>query len=185
MKKLEIIKNELIYNRNELAKVIEELDLKFTVDEVLNFDSIAFKEIDYSKASYSILANESYPIELDGKIKKKSTRHNIFFCKIMKLLSMQEEDRNSLIENHVKLVKYYSDYKHVFNELKLIVDFGYPEIRRLSVLKAFESNVMKKFENAENFLEYWEYNEFYNKELKKVEKFKKNRAEYLNKKLSK
>lgn len=187
MRKLNEIKKEISAIRFALDFVINKLKLKFTVDEILNFDSITFNEIDYEKREYSILANENYFVESNGTFKRKSTRHNIFFCRLSKLAGMKENERDTLINDYLNIVRYHNFYKHVLNELKLIVDFGYPRISRIELLKVFDDNdsTIIKLNKEVNFIEYSELKEFYLNLMDEINEYKTQRSKFLEKKLSK
>lgn len=198
MKTVENFKREFASIKNDINFLIEKLALKFTTEEILNFDSITFKDItigvdldnkQLSKQDYLILANESYDIfqhEEDGSMKTitKKTRSTLFSIKKSKILKMKEEEVFKILLDYTKLISLYDRYKLLRKELENLLSLNFPEIEtwlRLMPIVGIEEG-SKKIESlrTKSFNEYFELQN----QLKREEKMiYQERSSFLESKL--
>lgn len=197
MKTIEDFKNEITILKNEIQELLNNLKLKYTLDEFLNFDSIAYQSLTnielnldpekLKKQDYLILANERYTIEDENfrKIEKK-TRSTIFSMKKSKLLKLDEDEVFETLFEYVKLIEYFKRYKILRKDLDNFILLKFPETTTWYLLMnlygiEFCLDKMTKYKTDE----YWAYIEFQN-ELQEQEKFAfRERSLKLEKKLGK
>ena len=197
VKTIEDFKNEISILKNEIQELLNNLKLKYTLDEFLNFDSIAYQSLTnielnidpekLKKQDYLILANERYTIEDENfrKIEKK-TRSTIFSMKKSKLLKLDEDEVFEALFGYVKLIEYFKRYKILRKDLDNFILLKFPEITTWYLLMnlygiEFCLDQMTKYKTDE----YWGYIEFQN-ELQEQEKFAfRERSLKLEKKLGK
>lgn len=141
MRTVENFIKEFDATKLELKFLIEKLELKFTVEEILNFDSITYKDItiDFNidekklaKQDYLILANESYDIieetDFSSKRTTKKTRTTLFSLKKSKLIKLDDEIIFNSLLDYTKLISLYDKYKLLRKELDTTIDLEFPEI---------------------------------------------------------
>jgi hypothetical protein len=171
--KAEDFKNEFNSIKKEISFLIDKLELKFTTEEILNFDSITFKDIQIdlsldekklAKQDYLILGNESYDVfeftETSSKSITKKTRSTIFSIKKSKILKMKEEDIFNILLDYTKLIALYNRYKLLREELDNFIVLNFPEIEtwhRLTPVFGFQF-VQEKINKIANkkFHDYFE-----------------------------
>lgn len=197
--KAEDFKNEFDSIKKGISFLIDKLELKFTTEEILNFDSITFKDIQIdlsldekklAKQDYLILGNESYDVfeftETSSKTITKKTRSTIFSIKKSKILKMKEEDIFNILLDYTKLIALYDRYKLLREELDNFIVLNFPEIEtwyRLSPVFGFQF-VQEKIDEIANkkFYDYFELQSNLRKEEKLIYQ---ERSSFLENKLKK
>lgn len=197
--KAEDFKNEFDSIKKEISFLIDKLELKFTTEEILNFDSITFKDIQIdlsldekklAKQDYLILGNESYDVfeftETSSKTITKKTRSTIFSIKKSKILKMKEEDIFNILLDYTKLIALYDRYKLLREELDNFIVLNFPEIEtwyRLTPVFGFQF-VQEKIDEIANK----KFNDYFDLQsnLRKKEKLiYQERSSFLENKLKK
>lgn len=139
MKTANDFKTEIKEIKNNIKKLLEKLALNFEVDEVLNFDTITYKDMhidlnsnDLKKQNYLILANETYCdyIEEDGRYAtiEKKTRTTLLSLKPQKMLKMKEEELFEKFFDYTKFISLFNRYKLLRKELTNLIDLNFTEV---------------------------------------------------------
>lgn len=133
MKSVKDFKKEFEQIKNEISFLIDKLNLKLTVEEILNFTSIAFSNFNLNlneeqlkKQDYKILGNLTYK-EI-GTSTKKQTRINLLSLKKSKILKMKDEEIFEIFFDYTKLISFFNRYKILRQELDNLIILKFPEI---------------------------------------------------------
>lgn len=184
MKSVKDFKKEFEQIKNEISFLINKLNLKLTVSEILNFTSIAYSnfnidlnEEQLKKQDYKILGNLTYT-EIESSTKKQ-TRINLLSLKKSKILKMKDEEIFEIFFDYTKLISFFNRYKILRQELDNLVILKFPEIETLKWLTPIFgiSEIEKKvkeiltpsyieFSNLKKSLEDKEEEAYYNISLK-------------------
>lgn len=145
MKTVEEYKNEFNSLKNNISDLLKKTKLKFTVDEFLNFDSIAYNSLTtielnidpkiLAKQDYLILGNERYFTEDENfrRIEKK-TRTTLFSIKKSKLLKLDDNEVFDMLIDYIKLIEAYKRYKILRKDLDNFIYLKFPDITTWSLL---------------------------------------------------
>lgn len=204
MKKVEDFKIEFNSIKIEIEALLITLKLSnFTVDEILNFDSITFKDISINleadektlaKQDYLILANESYDIieeiiqenSISSNKTTKKTRTTLFSLKKSKILKMDDEELFKILFNYTKLIAFYERYKLLRKELNNLIILEFSEVETLyKLIPIFGFDYVNKKINQISRKSFWEYFEFQNQLKKEENLIYQKRSAYLEEKLRK
>lgn len=184
--------------KDEISFYIEKLELNFSTEEFLNFDSITYKDLDidlndpdkFKNQDYLILGNESYSVIEDDKTVLKRTRTTIFSMRKPKLLKLKTEKLIDIFLDYTKLISLYKEYKLLREELDLIFEKEFTDIstyQKLIPVLGIDF-YLEKMREIETELEERGYNEyaFFLQEIKREEKINfEIRSVILEKKLKK
>lgn len=139
MKTADDFKNEFNLLKENIKELIKLNGLKFTIDEFLSFDSIAYNSLlnielnidpkKLAKQDYLILANETYFIE-DENFKKieKKTRTTLFSIKKSKLLKLDADEIFETLLSYIKLIENFKRYKILRKDFDNFILLNFPEV---------------------------------------------------------
>lgn len=173
MKTVNDFKNEFDLLKQNITELIKLNGLKFTTDEFLSFDSIAYNSLlnielnidpkKLAKQDYLILANETYFVvdEITFKRTEKKTRTTLFSIKKSKLLKLDADEIFETLLSYIKLIENFKRYKILRKDFDNFILLNFPEITTWYLLMSiygieFCEEEMKKYKN-ENYYEYLDY----------------------------
>lgn len=184
-------KEGFILIKKEMKNVLENLELGYTINQILGFDSLTIKDIqlkkfnetEKAKNDFSVLSSESY---YDNG-KHLRTRSTIYVKKLTKTSKMGPENFYQDFVIYYKLVALFNRYKFLILELETFISLNFFENEAIKLTNYLFEDIKDEFllPMANNEEEYRNLVKILNKEQDFVKQMKAERAEEILKKKEK